>query len=144
MNWIKEAVNDLSTHNERKIGLENLKKQKQILEDEFISLKGISNGTPISGGSSKQENAWINNIAKRSKIENSIEITEKLVELVDNALASLSENERYILELFYINRTFDYKDRLCEKFNVEEAQVYRMKDAAIRNFTICMYGITEI
>ncbi len=144
MNWVKEAINDLKTHSERKAGLLNLKEQKEILEDEFVSLKGVSNGTPVSGGNSKQEIAWINNIVKRSKIESSIQITQKLVDLVENALNSLSENDRYILDLFYINRTYDYKDRLCEKFNVEEAQIYRMKDTALKNFTICMYGITEI
>lgn len=144
MNWINEAVTDLKTHSERKVGLDKLKEQKQILEDEFVSLKGISNGTPVSGGNSKQETAWLNNIVKREKIENSIKITERLVKLVEDALSALSEKDRYILEVFYINRTYDYKDRLCEKFNVEEAQIYRMKDAAIKKFTICMYGIVGL
>jgi len=144
MNWIKEAVNDLKAYNERKVGIDNIKEQIKILEEQYVSLKGISNGTPVMGGSSKQEDAWINNIAKRERLKLTLEPCEKLIGIIDNALNSLSDDDRYILDTFYINRPYDYLDKLCERFNIERSRIYELKDRALKNFTISMYGIIDL
>lgn len=143
MNWIKEATNDLKNHKERKEGIENIREQIKILEEEYISLKGIKCDAPIKDYKTKQEENRINNIAKCEKLKSNLLALERTVKLIEKGLSSLSDTDRYILELFYIDRPSDYKDRLCERFNVEEAQIYRMKDSALKNFTISMYGITE-
>lgn len=34
-------------------------------------------------------------------------------------------------------------DRLCEELGLEKATVYRRRDAALRHFTLALYGVTE-
>lgn len=144
MNWQKEAVNDLKTYQERVQGSISISERIKILEERYITLKGVSSGEPVMGGTSKQEDKLINNIDERERLKAALNEVNRLIKLTDNALNSLSDKDKFILEMFFINRPHNYKDILCEKFHVEEAQIYRMKDAALKKYTIAMYGIVEI
>ena len=62
---------------------------------------------------------------------------------VDKALAVLDDEERLVLDRFYIHRAKGNVGDLCERLNVEQATVYRKRDSALRRFTIALYGVTE-
>ena len=59
------------------------------------------------------------------------------------ALAVLDDEERLILDKFYIHRAKGNVGDLCERLNVEQSTVYRKRDNALRRFTIALYGVTE-
>lgn len=104
----------------------------------------MSNETPVQGGKSRQEEKLLNNYCEREKLELNLDIAETLVGMVENALNELNETERKILELFFVDRTYDYKDKLRDLLCVEDAQIYRKKDDALRKFALIMYGVVEI
>lgn len=144
MNWKKEAANDLKSYPQRKKSLTNIRERINLLEEQFVSLKGISTDTPVMGGMSRQEEKMLNNISERECLEFSLKITERLVELTEKGLEVLEKRERQILEGFFFEKTDNNVERMCEKFYLEKTRLYEIKDIALRKFTIAMYGTVEI
>ncbi len=70
-------------------------------------------------------------------------ITKRRVDAVERGLAALDEQQREILEAFFINRVQGHVQALAEKYHVEQSRVYQMKDQAVRDFTLARYGISE-
>ena len=71
-------------------------------------------------------------------------MTENRVRRVDRALNQLSERDRCVLQRFYIAPCIGGVERLCRELHIEKTTAYRWKDCALRNFTITMYGLTEM
>lgn len=144
MNWKAEATKDLKTYPQRKEAVENIKEKIKVLDEQFISLKGISAGEPVMGGASKQEDKWLDNISERERLNFSLKIAEALVELTEKGLSVLDDREYQILESFYIKRADNHIENLCERFHLEKTRLYELKDNALKKFTIAMYGTVEI
>ena len=85
----------------------------------------------------------LSNIVHREELARSLEQARKWVALVDSGIEVLTDDERKILDRFYISPARGNVDRLCEELGVEKAQVYRRRDSALRHFTLCLYGQTE-
>lgn len=58
-------------------------------------------------------------------------------------LEILSQEERLLLDRFYIHPSKGNVDRLCEELGLERTAVYSRKDKALRHFTLCLYGMVE-
>ena len=144
MNWKAEATRDLKSYPQRKQAVDNLKERIKILEEQFVSLKGVSVGEPVRGGLSKQEQKWLDNISERERLGFSLKIAEELVRLTEKGLEVLTERERKVLEGFYINPQENHVDLLCEELHFEKTRLYEIKDVALKKFTIAMYGTIEI
>ena len=63
--------------------------------------------------------------------------------IVEGGLSVLDDEERLVLDRFYIHRAKGNVGELCERLNVEQATVYRKRDIALRRFTIALYGPLE-
>lgn len=144
LNWQKEAINDLRCHEKRKAALESL-------ADEIRELRGRTYGTsspaadavPVQGGSSTAEERWIAAIDELERKKEVYRLTKRRVDAVERGLAALDEQQREILEAFFINRVQGHVQALAEKYHVEQSRVYQMKDQAVRDFTLARYGISE-
>ena len=145
MNWRQEAANDLMNYPRRKESLQNIAEQMAALKAQFGAIKSASNdSTPVMGGGESRYEDWLlNNIVKRERLSLTYQATKRLVNVVEKGLAGLSEQERHVIDRFYINRTKDYIERLINETGYEQAQIYRIKTDALYKFTIAMYGITE-
>lgn len=97
----------------------------------------------VAGGSNGRDDALVNNILKRERLEEAQRLTENRVRRVDRALNQLSERDRCVLQRFYITPCIGGVERLCRELAIEKTTAYRWKDCALRNFTITMYGLTE-
>ena len=145
MNWAVIAIQRLRDYENRKQAIANIPAQIKTLEMQCEALRSANtDGTPVHGGTNKREDMLVNNITKREELKNNYRIAKREVELTEKGLAALSEEDRKILELFYINRPTDYIERLCEELCVERSRVYTLKDRALHNFTVVVYGIIEI
>ena len=85
----------------------------------------------------------MDDIARRAELAFESENTRRWVETVDNALSALSDDERLILDRFYINREKDSVGLLCEELCLERSRVYQLKDKAVRHFTLILYGVSK-
>ena len=62
----------------------------------------------------------------------------------DVALAVLTDEDRLVLDRFYIHPMRGNVDRLRGELGLEdERSVYKRKDKALRRFTVALYGICE-
>lgn len=145
MNWKYEAIDKLKQYEAKKQALNSIPMEIDRLELAMKSIRSATaDGTPVSGGGSGREDMYLSNIVHREELERALEQAQKWVDLVDAGLEILSEEERLVLDRFYINPAKGNVDRLCGELNVEKSQVYNKKDAALRHFTICLYGCCEI
>ena len=145
MNWKKEAIEKLKEYNARKQAITSIPMEIAQLESAVRGIRSASaDGVAISGGGSGREDMLLSNICKREELKRSLASAKVWVSQVDTALSVLDQEERLILDRFYVNPARGNVDRLCGELNVEKSQVYARKDAALRHFTISLYGCTEI
>lgn len=144
MNWKFEAIEKLKQYEAKKQSLNSIPDEIRRLESAMRSIRSATaDGTPVQGGGSGREDMMLSNIVYREELERALEQAKIWVALVDSALEILSEEERLILDRFYIHPARGNVDRLCGELGVEQSSVYRKRDAALRHFTISLYGCTE-
>lgn len=144
MNWQKEAINDLRCHEKRKAALESLADElRELRARTYGTSSPAADAVPVQGGSSTAEERWIAAIDELERKKEVYRLTKRRVEAVERGLAALDEQQREILEAFFINRVQGHVQALAEKYHVEQSRVYQMKDQAVRDFTLARYGISE-
>lgn len=144
MDWKFEASEKLKQYEAKKQSLRSIPGEIARLESEMLSIRSATaDGTPVKGGGSGREDRLLSNIVHREELERALERAKIWVELVDAGLEILSREERQILERFYIYPEKGAADRLAGDLMVDVKTVYRWKDAALRHFTVCLYGGTE-
>ena len=144
MNWKPEAVEKLRLYEAKKNAIQSIPEEISRLEIAMESIRSAtSDGTPVAGGGSRREDMLLSNIVHRGELERSLEEAQKWVALVDAGLEILTKEERLLLDRFYIHPGRGVAERLAEELNLDVKTVYRRKDAALRRFTISLYGGTE-
>ncbi|MEG1239949.1 MAG: hypothetical protein RSD46_01230 [Oscillospiraceae bacterium] len=144
MDWKREAVDKLKCYEAKRSSAERAEMEMRRLEGDMASIRSATtDGTPVSGGSSTREDMMINNIAHRDELKRAMQEAKAWVKIVESGLAVLDEEERLLLDRFFIHRAMDYVDRLCGELNLEKSRVYERKDMALRHFTMALYGVTE-
>ncbi|NLB80766.1 MAG: hypothetical protein GX800_03955 [Clostridiaceae bacterium] len=144
MNWRQEAVCDLERYEKQKQALDNISDRISILNDSYTSLKSASmDKLPYKADATRFEDAMLNNIVERQKLENTYKITRSLVRLTEKGLCKLNDCEKRVLELFYIRKQKMHVERLMEELGYEKTKIYSLREKALHDFTICMYGLLE-
>ena len=144
MDYYGFAIQRLKDYEMRKQSLVNIPQQIKTLELQFYSIKsGEIDGMP-KGNGGKSDDMLIYNIAKRDELNFNLEIAQREVDVTERGLNSLSDDERLILECFYISRPYNHIQRLMDKLHVSKSELFRRKDAALRKFTMSLYGLIEI
>ena len=145
MNWRKEAADKLKDYQARKKAVDNILEEISRLKAESTRIRSaVTDSTPIhGGGGSTREDALLSNIALRDELKGRLQDTRRWLATVDRALDELTDEERLLLDRFYIHRARGNVERLCEELYMEPATVYRHRDAALRHFTMLLYGCVE-
>lgn len=144
MNWVREAESKLRDYSAKEQSLESVTERITQLNLEMSCVRSATmDGTAVHGGGNGREDALLNNIAERDELQRAKLSTTEWLEWVNGALTALSDTDKNLLDKFYINRRKRHVERLCEEMHLEKAQVYKRKDAALRKFTLLLYGVTE-
>lgn len=144
MNWKREAIDKLKNYEAHRQALENIPREIKRLESAYTGLRSASTeNAPVSGGVGTREDCVLSNIVLRDELKRRLKEARLWTAQVDKALAVLGEEEKLVLDRFYIHRAKGNAGELCERLNVEQATVYRKRDSALRRFTIALYGVTD-
>ena len=144
MNWKVEAIDKLRQYEAKKHSLYSIPIEIARLKSAMQSIRSATaDCTPVNGGGSGREDMMLSNIVYREELERSLDQVKKWVAQVDAGLEILSADERLILDRFYIHHEKGAADRLAGDLKIDVKTVYRRKDAALRHFTVCLYGATE-
>ena len=136
--WIIPRLRELE---QERAALKNIPERILVLGLKFAGLKATDTDSDrVSCGENHREEAMLANIAERDELKRNLEITRREVEQVDAALAELSQEERLVLDRFYVHREPGHVERLCEELNMEKSQVYNVKNRAMVKLARILHG----
>ena len=145
MNWATVSIQRLKDYEIRKQAVENTAEQIEMLEERFKAIRSATtDGTPTPTNTNRREEMLAYNITMREELKNNLAFAQREIALTEKGLAACTEKEKRILSLFYITRTRNHIQQLCDELYVSKTELYRLKDEALRKFTIAMYGIVDI
>ena len=144
-NWQYNAMQDLREYMAIKDSLVSIPEELKALEIDMQLVRGTSyDKSPVQGGASGREDRLIDYIDKKGRLAENLRAATVRVRRIERGLAGLTDNERLVLHRFFISREHGHVDRLCEELGYEKTAVYNIKDAALKKFTLSMFGVIDL
>lgn len=145
MRWDKEAESDLRKYPGLLNAVKNLRERIEYLEASSGSLRGaVCDDVPIHGGGTTFEDRILNNLVERERKRMLLSANEQLIAAIERGLSVLTEDEKTILEGFYFYPSRKAAERLADQIPCDRATVYRIRDRALYQFTVNMYGLMDL
>lgn len=145
MDWKKISIERLRDYKQKKESLLLLPEQIETLELNFTAIRAATaDETSVKGSGNKRDDSLINNIVMREQLKMNLEIAKKEVEITERALSELTSEQQSVLLKFFINRSHGHIDALCDELCIEKSAVYKIKDEALRAFTLTCYGVVDL
>lgn len=142
--WRMDALNELQAYNARKQALENIPARIAELEEALIRIRSsAADGSPVKGGGSGREDSLLNNIVARDKLERNLADTKAAVKRVEGALSTLTDMQRRILQVRYIDQEPCAVEKLSREFNMDPRTVRNRQSDALWLFATAMNGIQK-
>ena len=121
MDWKTMAIDDLKEYNARRQALAVLPMQIMEIEAEMTGIRSSANAPSVRGsGAGSKEDVLISRMVKKEKLQGNLDRAKLWVKFMDKGLAALTQDERHILDRFYMNPAKGNVDRLCEELFVEK------------------------
>lgn len=141
MNWKDEAVEKLRRYPVMVNAVQTIPKELEWLTEEARSLQAVRMGTGGVRNLRAQENRLMDNLVRRQELERLHSQAQMWVELTTDAMGKLTEQERELLSLLYMQS----KDvsTVCRALGVERSTLYRNRDTALKKLTLALYGALE-
>lgn len=144
MDWSVIAKDKLKSYAAKKASIDNLSDEIRELEARRKSIRSATaDGTAVQGGGSKREDMLLSSIVLQDEMEENLLAVENWVNRVEKGLAVLSQEEKTILDRFYIYPERGAAERLAIDLGIDVKTVYHRKNRALRKFTIAMCGCSE-
>lgn len=138
--WLIMAERDLERYGHRKATIQNLTDRLKYLAS-CTNLKSASlDKIPTQCGGTAFEDAILDNLVEKEIHTKTIAESKDLIRRAERALEGLSDREKKVLDIFYINKQNNAIDRLKKELNLSERQIYNIRDYAIHIFALRMYG----
>lgn len=142
------ALSDLRAYPARKAALQNLKDKIAALQERFDGMSSATaDAVPVQGGGNRQEEKMIDNIVERERLRLNYEVDRTCVEIMERGLAVLSPDEQHIVLSFADARRGGESyvaDRLAAEMNMDRSTIYRMRNDALRQYTLACYGMVDL
>lgn len=142
MDYIREAIEQLKDYNLLVASLTTMQEQVEALKYEKENIKAqVITREPKGSRKSDPDDNIINNIFQRKVLINNIVATQKKIKCIDMSLAILDTSEQRVLNRCFIVGGKNAISDLSEELKFSPAQVYRLRDQAIRRFSKAFYGV---
>lgn len=138
MDWKICAAEDLRRYRHMKLGLKGTKERLRTIRLSARSLRNSLHRTYL-----KTDTEYVNMIVESERLNANIKLCQNLIALIERGLASLTDEERAVLEEFYMTPGSPNIIELKVRFGYETRSIYRLRDTALEKFTLAMYGISE-
>ena len=140
INWKKEAIEELKRLEDLKESIHHLNERIELTQNQLYNISAVQIGERV-GGSGDGDDVRLSKMVELEELKARKLITEKRVQLLQGCLDKLSEEQRLILNHFYIRHTSDYIEELEEVLFKSRTQIYYEKDNALRRLVRLLYGI---
>jgi hypothetical protein len=137
--WKLLAIEELETYPAKKEAMTTIPERLRELESAFVSIGSPSaDKVAVQGGGGNDK--ALNNIVQRDKLSQNLAEVVRFTARVERGLAVLGDDENEILSRCYIHPERGAVERIANARGLDKSTVYRMRDDALRKFTIAMYG----
>lgn len=144
MDWKHEVIDSLRLYEAKKQAIRSIPAEIKELEMAARSIRSATaDGAPVRGGGNKREDRQLSNIVKRQLMEANLQNAKEWVARMDENLAQLDDEERLVLDRFYINPCCGNVNRLCGELCLEKSAVYDRREKALRHLAVIMYACVE-
>lgn len=144
MDWKSVAIDKLKDYQTKLQALEIIPMQIAEIESKMTSIRSGANIVPSSGGKSAgKENILLSCIVQKEELQRNLNRVKLWIEFMEKGLSVLDQDERLVLDRFFVHPAKGNIDRLCGELFIEQSQVYKRRDKALRKFTIALYGCVE-
>lgn len=153
-NVVKDLLYNLANDEE---SILRMKEELKSLEAQFCAIRAArTDGTPVSGGNSGRNDWMENNMQQREYLEWRIKEketrTKSIREAINGheagdgveALEGMTEEQKRILDVFFIHKRTNAADDLAAEFNQDRSTIFRKQRAALSELTRRMYGGNEV
>ena len=139
--WRMQAINDLQTLNANRQALINIPQRISELEAQSTRIRSATaDGIRAKGGGSGRENMLLNNITEREELQDTLDAIRKQVAKIDRALSVLTDAERRILQVRFIDREPGALSKLSRELDLDERTVRNRQTDALKLFAIAIRG----
>ena len=133
MDYRPKAVDMLEHIAERRTAMSLCKDRIAELDGRMGKIKGtLKTADPVKGtGENSMEDMWLCLIAEKADEERRLRIVCKSVREFNKAWSALTEDEKNVLNEFYIIGGKSAVDRLVQQYKCDPKTVYRKRDDAL-------------
>lgn len=138
--WKKAAEEDLKAYRYRARSVESLRDRLEEIERQIAEPRTAA---PPGEGykTGRADDGRLDGlIDRREKLRRNQKYVRTWLAGVERGLSVLDERERAVIDAFFVARRENHVEYLCEQLHVERTTVYRIKDTALRKFTLARYG----
>lgn len=147
MDWKRAALEDIRLLETRRMAVRGLEERIALLDAQLEA--GARMPVDMAGGGRRKKrqarDRMAELVAERERLRLNHSVTKGLVRLTERGLCGLDARGREVLTAMGgRQRDAAAADRLAQTLSVDRATVYRMRDEALREFTMRTYGLTEL
>lgn len=144
--WKMKCKADLFNLRKNEAAILSIPEEINMERERMTSIKSASTGTaPVQGGGTSYEERMNNSICLIDLLSDNLRFAESEVRLTKKALSTLTDEERRILEVLYIDRQKRGAERLCQELAIaEEATVWKQAMRALGNYCAARYSSAAI
>lgn len=143
MNWKAEATEKLTRYPYMRQASDSIPREIKRLERQASAIRSAGVEAPILCGNNGREDLLLDNMMRRQELQWALKDAKDWMGITDRALDTLKEDERQILSRMLIFQEEGALAGLCADLGVESSSIYRRRDAALRKFTLALYGAIE-
>ena len=141
MDWKSEAIDKLQQYEAKRQALISIPMELAQLEAAMTGVRSSrTDSSAVKGGGSGYEDRMLSLIVRKEELGRSLECTQLWVDEVAGALKILNQDERRILDTFFVIGEKGAANRLASALCADPKTIYRWRDTALRKFTIALYG----
>lgn len=139
--WKTKCKDDLFNLRKNEAAILSLPEEINMERDRMTSIKSASTGTaPVQGGGTSYEERMNNSICLIDLLSDNLRFSETEVRLTKKALSTLTDEERRILDVLYIDRQRDGVSRLSNELGCDERTVWRKATRALEGYNTARHG----
>lgn len=137
--WLTEDLRDLER---LRFSVTQMENELETLDAEETAIRATDyDKIPGGSGSNTQEDRLLTAIAKRDELRANLEATRRRVADLDRLVSGLDNNDELrVVQVMFLSGERNAVSRLIEELGYEAAQIYRLKDRALKHLAQMRYG----
>lgn len=137
--WLTEDLRDLER---LRFSVTQMENELETLDAEETAIRATDyDKIPGGSGSNTQEDRLLTAIAKRDELRANLEATRRRVADLDRLVSGLdNDDELRVVQVMFLSGERNAVSRLIEELGYEAAQIYRLKDRALKHLAQMRYG----